>query len=169
MRPLKKNDNLLITPMLHSTPNITQPSDGSCEKAPVKAFGDRVVKNTPPYLTFEITCIALLRLCGRFSLLRRVISCAPMSPEGKRPLFLSTNSIATHMKRITMIASLWMLCSVMMYSSCSSGKKGNTPEVNQTTAEASASSDTPAAIQTLSRPRWWLPPMRTITTPTDRR
>ena len=44
-----------------------------------------------------------------------------------------------------MIASLWMLCSVMMYSSCSSGKKGNTPEVNQTTAEASASSDTPAA------------------------
>ena len=45
----RKKDNLLITPMLHSTPNITQPSDEPCEKAPVKAFCDQVVKNTPPY------------------------------------------------------------------------------------------------------------------------
>ncbi len=43
-----------------------------------------------------------------------------------------------------MIASLWMLCSVMMFS-CSNKKTGDAPEVNQTTAEASAISDTPNA------------------------
>lgn len=38
-------------------------------------------------------------------------------------LFLSTNQIATHMKRMTMIASLWMLWCLTMIS-CSGGNQG---------------------------------------------
>ncbi len=43
-----------------------------------------------------------------------------------------------------MIASLWMLCSVMIFS-CLNGWAVNSPKMNQTTAEVSTSFDTPNA------------------------
>jgi len=58
-------------------------------------------------------------------------------------LFLSTNQIATHMRRITMIASLWMLCCAMVFS-CSGGKKANAPQENQPTPEAPAAPEATA-------------------------
>ena len=53
--------------MTYSSPNIQPPSsDGPCEKAPMQAFGDQVVKNTPPRLTIKPIIYGLLLICGCF-------------------------------------------------------------------------------------------------------
>ena len=43
-----------------------------------------------------------------------------------------------------MIASLWMLCCAMTFSSCSGGKKANAPQENQPTPEVSAAPEATA-------------------------
>ena len=43
-----------------------------------------------------------------------------------------------------MIASLWMLCCAMTFSSCSGGKKANAPQENQPTPEAPAAPEATA-------------------------
>ncbi len=141
--------------MTISSLNIPQPSDEPYKQAPIKVFGDMVVKNHHPHLTLKPTICELLLVCE--CRLSSVAAFAhPLAKDTRQGdtstagrvsretnLFLSTNQYPTYMRRITMIASLWMLCCAMVFS-CSGGKKANAPQENQPMSEAPAAPEATA-------------------------
>ena len=52
--------------MTISSLDILHSSDELHKQAPMQAFGDRVVKNTPPHLTVKFIIYGLLLVCGCF-------------------------------------------------------------------------------------------------------